>query len=95
MDLRQRKNTLTAALKVHLLTGALTEQEFEAFRLMYAGARTQTEQNRVAATVRTHLESWKTAQDRFSRVVRSTEGVDEEDDPVLAALIAKFGVKVG
>jgi len=95
MGLRQRKNTLVLALKAHVIAKELDDEQFETFRLMYARARTESEQDQVTAVVRQHIDGWKTGTDRFSRVLQSVNEDEDDDPPSLKEVIAKYGVDVG
>jgi hypothetical protein len=96
MGLRQRKNTLLTVLKAHEVGKELTSEQVETFRLMYARARTEEEQDQVTAVVHQAIDGWKTGTDRMSKILQNIEDdPEDEDPPSLKAVIAKFGVRVG
>jgi hypothetical protein len=70
---------------------------------MYRQARTEAEQNQVTAALMTQIDGWKTGDDAFSRLLRSSLDFDdnepfaENDDPLppsLEAAIARAKVDV-
>lgn len=96
MGLRHRKNTLLTTLKARELGKELTSEQVETFRLMYARARTEEEQDQVTVVVHQAIDGWRTGTDRMSRILQNTEdNPEDEDPPSLKAIIAKFGVRVG
>ena len=95
MGLRQRKNTLIVSLKAKLLAKELDDEQFETFRLMYARARSEAEQDQVTAVVHNAIDGWKTGTDRFSKILQTANEEEDDDPPSLKAVIAKYGVDVG
>jgi len=84
------------ALRARGLAKELTSEQVETFRLMYARARTEAEQDQVTAAVHTAIDGWKTGTDRMSRVLQNADDDDEDDDPPsLKEVIAKYGVDLG
>lgn len=95
MGLRLRKEQLTVLLSGYVRAGYLTEEQEETYRLMYARSRTTEEQDQVTSAIKFAMDSWKTENDRFSRVVRTTLdlGDDDEDPPALKAALERARVR--
>lgn len=83
MGLRQRKATLVTVLQAHKVAGHLDAEQVETFRLMYARARSEKEQDEVTAAVRLVIDGWKTANDRLSKVLRRSIDDDDDEDEVV------------
>lgn len=79
--LRNRKATLIIALKAHRLGGTLTEQQVQTFEMMYRRAHSQQEQDQVTQVVRQTIEGWKTENDRYSRLRRAMNDLDDLAEP--------------
>jgi len=82
--LRNRKATLIIALKARRLGGVLTDKQVETFEMMYRRAHSQEEQDQVTKVVHETIEGWKTENDRYSRLRRAMNDLDDfappEDD---------------
>lgn len=96
MGLRHRKSTLQTALLGYEKAGYLDAQQAEGFRLMYARARTEAEQDQVTAAVKHQIDGWKTSNDRLSKILRASLGDDDEDEdpPALKEALARARVKL-
>lgn len=92
MGLRQRKQTLLASLAFHLRAKLISQEQHDAFEVMFRRCRSEIEQDQVRKVIEEQLIGWKTDTDRFARILRDDDE-DEEDSPALKAAIEKARVK--
>lgn len=78
--LRIRKNSLVASLKAYELSGKLTREQAEGFRLMYAKARSLSEQDQVTAALHHRFDGWQTGTDRFSKILQNIAEARKEQE---------------
>lgn len=73
MSLRKRKANLIRVLQAHQISKCLTAEQVEVFSRMYSHCKSEKEQDEVTAVVRQIFDGWKTATDRFSRMLQNEQ----------------------